>query len=127
MFFPMVDVLRAFAAISVMVYHVIAHFEWKDFPVTGPLSWFRVGGMGVDLFFVISGFVIAESAFARLQRGSLREFVKSFVTARLTRIIPLHYVTCLLFVVFVVPDLILVPDIWKQLLSHAVMLHSWFL
>ena len=33
--FPQVDVLRGFAAVSVVVYHVIEHFGWADFPRDG--------------------------------------------------------------------------------------------
>ncbi len=127
MSFPLIDVLRGFAALSVVVFHVIAHFNWTSFPVSGPLVWFRIGGMGVDLFFVISGFVIALSAFARLQRDSFTGFARSFARARIARIAPLYYLTCLVFLVFIEPDLIFVPDIWKQILSHALFVHSWLL
>jgi peptidoglycan/LPS O-acetylase OafA/YrhL len=125
--FPLIDILRGFAALSVVVFHIIAHFDWTGFPVSGPLVWFRIGGMGVDLFFVTSGFVIALSAFARLRRGRFTDFAGSFVRARIARIVPLHYLTCLVFIVFVQPELVFVPGIWKQILSHGVFLHSWFL
>ena len=61
--FPMIDVLRGFAALTVIVYHVIEHLAWKDFPLKGLIGdWFQLGWMSVDLFFVISGFVIVLSA-----------------------------------------------------------------
>jgi peptidoglycan/LPS O-acetylase OafA/YrhL len=82
--FPLIDILRGFAALSVVVFHVIAHFDWTTFPIEGPLLWFRVGSMGVDLFFVISGFVIALSAFARLTQGDYRTFAHSFARANCT-------------------------------------------
>jgi peptidoglycan/LPS O-acetylase OafA/YrhL len=125
--FPLIDVLRGFAALSVVVFHVIAHFNWTSFPISGPLVWFRIGGMGVDLFFVISGFVIALSAFARLSRGGFADFVRSFSRARIARIVPLYYLTGLVFIVFIQPELVFVPDIWKQVLSHGLFVHSWFL
>ena len=55
-YFPSIDILRGFAALSVVVYHVIEHFKWIDFPTQGPLVWFRIGWMGVDLFFCYIGF-----------------------------------------------------------------------
>jgi peptidoglycan/LPS O-acetylase OafA/YrhL len=110
-----------------VVFHVIAHFNWTDFPVSGPLVWFRSGWMGVDLFFVISGFVITLSAFARLRQGSFADFARSFSRARIARIAPLYYLTCLIFMVFIQPELVFVPDIWKQVLSHGLFLHSLFL
>lgn len=123
--FPQIDVLRGFAALSVVVFHVIAHFNWTSFPVSGPLVWFRIGGFGVDLFFVISGFVIALSAFGRLEAGPYRGFLRAFTRARLARIVPLYYLTCLVFLIFSQPALVFVPGIWRQVLSHAVFLHSW--
>ncbi|MFM1802472.1 MAG: hypothetical protein RJA81_1824, partial [Planctomycetota bacterium] len=48
--YPMIDALRGFAALSVIVYHVIDHIQWKNFPITGMIGdWFRVGWMSVDL------------------------------------------------------------------------------
>ena len=41
------------------------------FPISGPLVTFRIGWIGVDLFFVISGFVITRSALATVARRSL--------------------------------------------------------
>ena len=48
-YFDSINLLRAFAAISVLVYHVIELFSWQTFPVNGPLVWFRIG----VLFFTI--------------------------------------------------------------------------
>jgi peptidoglycan/LPS O-acetylase OafA/YrhL len=48
--FENVNLLRAFAATAVVVYHVIEHGKWADFPYTGPLLTFRIGWIGVDLF-----------------------------------------------------------------------------
>ena len=125
--FPLIDVLRAFAALSVVVYHVIAHFHWVDFPRSGPLLWFRAGGMGVDLFFVISGFVITLSAFSRLENSPYPTFARSFARARLARIVPLFYLTGLFFLLFIQPQLLFVHGIWWPILTHLVFLHSWFL
>src|SRR5271157_1591645 len=81
--FPGLDLLRAFAAISVVVYHVIELFAWKDFPSHHPLAqWFRVGGFGVDLFFVISGLVITLSL-ARLQEGDPVGYRTTYMGRRL--------------------------------------------
>jgi peptidoglycan/LPS O-acetylase OafA/YrhL len=60
--FENINLLRAFAATAVVVYHVIAFMKWTAFPDEGPLVVFRIGWIGVDLFFVISGFVITRSA-----------------------------------------------------------------
>lgn len=122
--FPMVDVLRGFAALSVLVYHVIEHFQWSTFPIAGPLLWFRIGWMGVDLFLVISGFVIALSAFGLIDRLGAQTFRMPFAKRRIARIAPLHYLTCLVFIAFSVPALALQVGFSGNLLSHVAFFHN---
>lgn len=122
-YFETVDVLRGFAALSVVVYHVIELFAWKTFPSTGPLLWFRAGWMGVDLFFVISGFVIGFSAFAEIDKRGPWHFQGAFFARRVTRIVPLHYLTMLAFVVFISPEL-LFTNFWTNLISHLLFVHN---
>ncbi|HXZ50018.1 MAG TPA: acyltransferase [Usitatibacter sp.] len=90
--FDNVNLLRAFAALAVVVYHVIEHGHWSAFPVQGPLVVFRIGWIGVDLFFVISGFVIAYSA-VLLRRRDPARFQREYWLRRLTRIVPLYVLT----------------------------------
>lgn len=126
MVFPLVDLVRAFAALTVLVYHLIAHWDWSDFPTSGPLAWFRGGWMAVDLFFVISGFVVGLSAFARVAAqgpGFRREFLRS----RLARIAPLYLLTLLAYVLLVEPALARQPDFWANLLAHLAFVHNLFL
>lgn len=125
--FPAVDVLRAIAALLVLVYHVIEIGRWSTFPVTGPLLVVRAGWMGVDLFFVISGFVIGLSAL----HGHAREgssFRRSFARRRLARIVPLYALTALLFLLLVEPSLLVQPlrTLLIHLGSHALFLHNLF-
>lgn len=122
-YFKAVDVLRGFAALSVVVYHVIEHFNWTAFPTSGPLLWFRTGWMGVDLFFVISGFVIGLSAFSEIDRCGPWHFQGSFFARRVARIAPLHYLTMLVFVVFISPEL-LFNNFWVNLTSHLLFVHN---
>jgi peptidoglycan/LPS O-acetylase OafA/YrhL len=124
-YFPSVDILRGFAAISVVVYHVIEIFEWKSYPIEGPWVWFRIGWMGVDLFFVISGFVIALSAFAEIDKHGPTAFRQPFMRRRLVRIVPLHYLTCLVFVALVVPQIIF-GGFLGNALTHALFIHNLF-
>lgn len=122
--YPLIDVLRGFAAVSVVVYHVIEHFRWTDFPVEGLLVWFRVGWMGVDLFFVISGFVISLSAFGLIDRYGSAKFHTSFAERRLRRIVPLHYLTCLIYLVMVTPALLRSHGIDMNVISHMFFFHN---
>lgn len=122
-YFDTIDILRGFAAISVVVYHVIEHFQWNNFPATWPWLWFRVGWMGVDLFFVISGFVIGLSAFSEIDKRGEHAFRPGFFRRRLARIVPLHYLTMLVFIAFISPHL-LFQHLLVNLGSHLLFLHN---
>jgi peptidoglycan/LPS O-acetylase OafA/YrhL len=95
--FENVNLLRAFAATAVVVYHVIVYANWTDFPSAGPLVAFRIGWIGVDLFFVISGFVITRSALA-LWRQDPAAFAGRYWARRGARIVPLYVLTCALWI-----------------------------
>lgn len=97
-----VQALRALAALGVVAFHthgvVVAH-GWLPhiFP---RLS--RYGEIGVDVFFVISGFVMALVTY-----GEPRGFAsaRSFIAARIARVVPLYWVltACFIALVAVVP------------------------
>ncbi|WP_025886213.1 acyltransferase family protein [Asaia prunellae] len=127
MFFPLIDVLRGFAAISVVIFHIISHFNWDSFPKSGPLVWFRIGWVAVDLFFVISGFVISLSAFSTLDKTSDRIlYYRHFIRHRLARIVPLHYLTCLVFIVFIMPFMFFDHRAWWHIITHLLFIHNLF-
>jgi len=74
------DAARGFAAISVVIYH------FKDFlPASLP---FQGSFLAVDLFFLMSGFVICRSYESRLQDGTMNFF--SFAKTRIIRLYPLY-------------------------------------
>ena len=79
--------------------------------------------MGVDLFFVISGFVIGLSAFAEIDRSGANDFKWAFFSRRLIRIVPLHYLTILVFIVFISPEL-LFSNFWSNLFTHLLFVHN---
>jgi exopolysaccharide production protein ExoZ len=90
--------LRAFAAIMVLIGHAIAEAE-HYFAISLHLDfipWTR----GVDIFFVISGFIITLSA----TRYKGRPF--AFLQRRVMRVVPLYYVftTLMVFTVFFFPN-----------------------
>ena len=125
--FYYLDCLRGFAATSVLVYHFVEIFEWTEFPRSGPLVWFRIGWMGVDLFFVMSGLVITLSAFREMDRHERRRgFRRSFMARRLARILPLHYLTLFVHTVFVTPGVIKQDSFVQNLLSHLFFCHNIF-
>ncbi|MBX9000478.1 acyltransferase [Klebsiella aerogenes] len=121
--FPAVDIVRFFAAISVVVYHCIAHFSWDDFPTKYGMFWFRMGWVGVDIFFVISGFVISLATFSHLDRNGTSSFRIDFMKKRIARIVPLHYLTLIIFIVFSSPALIY-KDFIPNILAHLFFVHN---
>lgn len=125
-YFATVDLLRAFAAISVLVYHVIECNKWEDFPESFGLVWFKWGWMGVDIFFVISGFVITLSALGLRDRypDSNRKVFVAFMQRRLRRLVPLHYLLLAIFVLF--SAVVTRPDFLENLAAHLFFIHNLF-
>jgi len=83
--------LRAFAAAGVILFHIVANarIHGVHINIFSPFGTF--GNMGVDVFFVISGFVMAESQH-RAPSSTTR-----FLARRLLRIVPLYWVLTLLY------------------------------
>jgi len=125
--FENINLLRAFAATAVVVYHVIEFMKWKAFPFEGPLLTFRIGWIGVDLFFVISGFVITRSALA-LWRQDPIEFGRQYWARRLSRIVPLYVLTGALWILLFKPGFFdLPPTRWLwQLATHLTFTHTFW-
>jgi peptidoglycan/LPS O-acetylase OafA/YrhL len=82
--FHTMDGLRGVAAICVMLYH---------FTQTRAGSWLPSGNVAVDIFFCLSGFVIANSYGAKLDAGL---GASDFAAFRLIRLYPLYFVGLLL-------------------------------
>jgi peptidoglycan/LPS O-acetylase OafA/YrhL len=75
-----IEILRAFAVILVVVEHMHLNlFTWNT-PVLDRLFTYLGGWTGVDLFFAISGFVIARDLLPRLQSaGNRQEYFNSAI------------------------------------------------
>ncbi len=90
-----IDALRAVAVLAVMVFHMQP-------------SWLPGGFAGVDVFLVISGYVISRSML-QLDSSSLLRFAAAFYARRARRILPALLV-CLM--VICVATILIVPDSW---------------
>jgi peptidoglycan/LPS O-acetylase OafA/YrhL len=95
LYLPHIDGLRALAVLAVVFYHLQA-------------SWVPNGFLGVDVFFVISGFVVSLSVSGWQGVGWLA-FLRRFYARRLARIMPALLV-CLLATVLLVT--LFVPEGW---------------
>lgn len=87
-----IDLLRFLAALSVVFYHYTyrgfaqGHYSPLAFPQLGQVT--RYGYLGVELFFIISGYVVLLSAQGKT--------VRQFFLSRITRLYPAFWVACTL-------------------------------
>ncbi len=89
-YYPALDGLRGIAIISVLFCHNFIFLSFSKF-----------GWAGVDLFFVLSGFLITEIL---LQTRENKDYLKGFYIRRVLRIFPLYY-GMLLIVLVIFPFL----------------------
>ena len=109
---PGLDLLRALAIIVVVVYHAaLFGFKWP-----GRVD--RFGWIGVDLFFVLSGYLIGGQLLAPLARDQ-RIKLGRFFARRALRIMPAYF--AVLAIYFLLPSWREYPEmsqrLWKFLLS----------
>ena len=109
---PGLDLLRALAIIVVVIYHAALF----GFTLPGRVD--RFGWIGVDLFFVLSGYLIGGQLLAPLARDQ-RINLGRFFTRRALRIMPAYL--AVLAVYFLLPSWREYPEmsqpLWKFLLS----------
>jgi peptidoglycan/LPS O-acetylase OafA/YrhL len=87
------DSLRGIAVILVVISH------WL--PQTHVLNRLPIGGIGVDIFFVLSGFLISKILFdARNSEAPTGGIIKNFYIRRALRIFPIYYITIFLMHAF---------------------------
>ncbi|HHF4232094.1 TPA: acyltransferase family protein [Haemophilus influenzae] len=94
---PEIDGLRAIAVISVIIYHLNE-------------NWLSGGFLGVDIFFVISGFLITGIIITEIQQNSFS--LKQFYTRRIKRIYP-AFITVMALVSFIASVIFIYNDFNK--------------
>ena len=126
------DHLRALAIVLVLLYHyrLFGHPEWLD-------GFGKFGWTGVDLFFVLSGYLISSQLFAKMAEGSKASF-KDFFIRRFFRIIPAYLTVVTIY--FLVPafrEREALSPLWRfltftqnfglDLAKHGAFSHAWSL
>lgn len=117
--------LRGFAALSVLLFHLFYLVPWPVFSGQGPLAWFRLGGFGVSIFFALSGFVVTQAALRELAAHPERARA-AFMLKRVARIMPLYLLTSACFLVLVDAGALRGGGAWFQLVTHLSFTHSLF-
>ncbi|RWR01193.1 hypothetical protein ED28_14830 [[Pantoea] beijingensis] len=94
-----VQYLRGIAALMVVLHHIAIKGSQYDISA---LNYFHVGYFGVDLFFIISGYIMCHTT------ANKKITFSKFMGARISRIMPLYWVvTSLAFIIFIVkPDIV---------------------
>jgi peptidoglycan/LPS O-acetylase OafA/YrhL len=101
------QLLRYIAAIMVVAYH--AEKSLIERGVIYPYHLFSIGSIGVDIFFVISGFIISLSVANLSEKNTRLHNSIDFFVRRLIRIAPLYwfYTSLKIILVLIVPALAL--------------------
>jgi peptidoglycan/LPS O-acetylase OafA/YrhL len=110
---PDVDGLRAIAVLSVLLFH-------------GGITTLSGGYVGVDVFFVISGFVIATKLVEEIEEGKFS--IANFYVRRIRRILPALIAVilgcCVAALVFFLPDAL--RDFSRSVVATSIFLSNMF-
>lgn len=90
-----IQALRGFAAISVVICHLRDLFRGTPFE-NSAMHWMLPGAYGVDLFFIISGFIITLTSYSYKKNDA-----KKFIFKRIIRIWPPYAFWTLAYVVLI--------------------------
>lgn len=116
--------LRFLAAAWVVMFAAWPHIDTAlSLPLAGK------GYLGVEVFFILSGFILSHVYLQAFGEGSYRW--KGFLWARIARVYPLHLVTlfgvALLGIGAGIAGLVVDPGLtdWRSLPAHLTMTQSW--
>jgi peptidoglycan/LPS O-acetylase OafA/YrhL len=113
--------IRGLAALWVVTHHLTLFYRYPDFgPVTRVLF---TGFAGVDIFFVLSGFILT-----RVYGGLTPRGLKDFALRRILRIYPLHLSILLTIVVLTLCSFVWSPATadWHALPMVALLVQPYF-
>ena len=117
-----IDIVRAFAVIAVVVYHIYAitgvNFSLKPIQIL-----LQYGGeYGVAVFFILSGFSIYVSLSSKKENFTYH----NFITKRLERILPQYYISLFFLLLFTSAAAYLSSYHIYNLFSHIFLFHDWY-
>jgi peptidoglycan/LPS O-acetylase OafA/YrhL len=104
------DLLRAIAILSVLLYHYPSTHEQLFLRKVSHFGW-----MGVDLFFVLSGFLIGGQLFNEIKKSGSLDF-RRFYIRRFFRTLPSYYITLAISILIAWPlSKAVTTNLWSYL------------
>ncbi len=119
-----VDAAKGFAILLVCIYHIWRYldrpsFEWLGFDF---FAMFRRGDIGVEFFFVISGYL---SALSLSKKDAASQTLAVFFPSRLFRLIVPYYTALLFWVIVLHFELIRpCPHSFFDIIAHMTFMHT---
>lgn len=116
--------LRGIAAVAVLLYHIPHSPAFQDYA----LGLFSRAYLAVDLFFVLSGFVISIGYYERVVKRPSAASYGDFLLNRMARVWPLHFVVAMVFLLRILlnvsgeQSVALTP---ANLFTNFFMIESW--
>jgi peptidoglycan/LPS O-acetylase OafA/YrhL len=111
------DVLRGIAAMAVFIFHLGAPMALIGVQIPG----YRAGEAGVQMFFVLSGYLIGASILAPRQLSR-----RDYVWKRVFRILPLYYFSILVVLLFVNATPLMSHSGVKDIIVHVLLIQIFF-
>lgn len=104
LYIPQVDGIRFIAILSVVLYHSTYFYTTKNSVVTNDVfnSILSNGYQGVELFFVLSGFILSLPFAKKFTAGNRQLSLKNYFLRRLTRLEPPYIISTIGFFVLLV-------------------------
>ncbi len=129
------DGLRAIAVLFVLTIHSWGHAGAPQYLITVPGIQYVVSlsgliaymGVGVDLFFVLSGFLLAQHWMRSDYLGAPKPSLKRYFKQRIFRIVPAYYVCLFLTLLLLTPGYISVASITGHFGTLSILAHLGFL
>ena len=106
-YYPALDGIRGVAILLVVFFHNFGFLNYSVF-----------GWLGVDLFFVLSGFLITDIL---LNTFGANHFLKNFYARRILRVFPLYYTSLIIFLL-VLPNIRNLPVQMDYYVNHQIWL-----
>jgi peptidoglycan/LPS O-acetylase OafA/YrhL len=124
---PEIDGLRFFAIGTVLLYHLTTTLKRanKSLDPDWLSSIIAKGGLGVDVFFAISGFILAMPFAYHYLQGARKVDIKSYFVRRLTRLEPPFILVLIIFyILHIVIDNQSPTKLFPNLLASFFYVHS---